>query len=238
MLRLIFVFVFAISNISVAKIITHSHCPNHTRNNSDNMHTHDTSDPDHNAKHVSGHPHTWEFDEFCPKGTERGKKKKRDGDTSPPKGGEPRSPGGDESPGGDDSPGGNDNGGGGAAVFSGGDDTDTSTPVVSQRRGEVPKPLRITSVRIADGVLSVAFEAIHENSTHNYLYIVIDGYYFHTPAMFFGYVRFSLGETREVAFTPKTFNGTSVCVVGAFGVSECKCGSRVPVSVTSGSVWA
>ena len=71
MIRHIIVILFALSNISTAAIITHSHCPNHSRNNSDNMHTHDTSDPDHNAKHVSGHPHTWEYDEFCPDGYER-----------------------------------------------------------------------------------------------------------------------------------------------------------------------
>ena len=79
MIRYILVMLLAISNISVATIITHSHCPNHTRNNSDNMHTHDTSDPDHNAKHVSGHPHTWEFDEFCPEGYERDTSKKSRG---------------------------------------------------------------------------------------------------------------------------------------------------------------
>ena len=79
MIRHILVMLLAISNISVAAIITHSHCPNHTRNNSDNMHTHDTSDPDHNAKHVSGHPHTWEFDEFCPEGYERDTRKKSRG---------------------------------------------------------------------------------------------------------------------------------------------------------------
>ena len=79
MIRHILVMLLAISNISVAAIITHSHCPNHTRNNSDNMHTHDTSDPDHNAKHVSGHPHTWEYDEFCPDGYERDTRKKSHG---------------------------------------------------------------------------------------------------------------------------------------------------------------
>ena len=199
MIRHILVMLLAISNISVAAIITHSHCPNHTRNNSDNMHTHDTSDPDHNAKHVSGHPHTWEFDEFCPEGYER--------DTSKKSGGFPTktTPTDVETDTTDDTTrqqGFASQGGGGGVSKRQTAPTDTrkqfpwSGPIFTG-----PDILRITHLSYQDNTLTLQLAAESERVRHNYLNIRInDSRSFQTPALFFGNYEFSKGNTREISF--------------------------------------
>ena len=96
--------------------------------------------------------------------------------------------------------------GGGGGAYTPSPVDKRQTPPTETRQGEPPKPLRITEVYKRDGVLTIAFKAIFQNSTHNYLYIVIDGFKFHTPALFFGQTRLALNETRRVTFRVKRLN--------------------------------
>lgn len=211
----ILVFLIASTVCVNAEIITHSHCVNHYKNNTENMHTHDVDfsndaeAAEHRAKHTVGHPHTWEFDGFCPKGTERNKQKRKPLNPTPPNGddGNPT-----ENP-----------------IEKEADETGTAerdtytrtdTPIVSTTPRQVDTPitnvLRITRVSFAEvrgrgrvrtyATLTLEITAVAPETAHNGLIIVVNDTSYRTSQNFFGEALMGKDDMRRVTLMAKPAN--------------------------------